>query len=54
MVDGGVNETNLRDVVMAGADAVVMGRAVFGADDPVAAYERLVALGEQYRKERDA
>ena len=53
-VDGGVNETNLPDVVMAGADAVVMGRAVFGAEDPVAAYERLVALGESYRRERDA
>ncbi|MDO5119469.1 MAG: ribulose-phosphate 3-epimerase [Coriobacteriales bacterium] len=53
-VDGGVNETNLRDVVMAGADAVVMGRAVFGANNPVAAYERLVALGESYRRERDA
>lgn len=53
-VDGGVNETNLRDVVMAGADAVVMGRAVFGTDDPVAAYEHLVSLGEDYRKERDA
>ena len=53
-VDGGVNETNLRDVVMAGADAVVMGRAVFGAPDPVEAYQRLVSLGEAYRRERDA
>ena len=53
-VDGGVNEGNLRDVVMAGADACVMGRAVFGADDPIAAYGRLAALGEAFRKERDA
>ena len=53
-VDGGVNETNLHDVVMAGADAVVMGRAVFGAPDPVEAYQRLVSLGEAYRRERDA
>ncbi len=53
-VDGGVSETNLRDVVMAGADAVVMGRAVFGAPDPVKAYQHLVSLGETYRRERGA
>ena len=51
-VDGGINASNLRDVVQAGADGVVVGRAVFGADDPVTAYERLVELGETYRKER--
>ena len=50
-VDGGINASNLKDVVSAGADGVVVGRAVFGADDPVTAYERLVELGESYRKE---
>lgn len=52
-VDGGVNETNLKSVIDAGADGVVLGRAVFGADKPVEAYERLLELGRRYEKERD-
>lgn len=48
-VDGGVNEQNLPDVVAAGADGVVVGRAVFGAEDPIAAAERICALGESCR-----
>lgn len=52
-VDGGVNEGNLPDVVAAGAGGVVVGRAVFGADDPVAAAERIRALGERCLAERD-
>ena len=44
-VDGGVNETNLPDVIRAGADAVVVGRAVFGQDDPIAAARRIEKIG---------
>lgn len=53
-VDGGVNESNLRDVIEAGADAIVQGRAVFKAPDPNAAYARLLALGRSYEKERNS
>ena len=52
-VDGGVNEGNLKEVIDAGADAIVQGRAVFKAEDPNEAYRRLLALGRQYEKERD-
>ena len=49
-VDGGVNESNLKDVVNAGADGVVIGRAVFKADDYRYAYDRLLKLGRSYEK----
>lgn len=52
-VDGGVNETNLKEVIYAGADGVVIGRGVFGQPDPNAAYEHLLKLGREYEKERD-
>lgn len=52
-VDGGVNETNLKSIIDAGADGCVVGRAVFGAKDPEAAYAHLLALGRKYEKERD-
>lgn len=41
MVDGGIGERELLKVVEAGADAVVMGRAVWSASDP---YEQLCKL----------
>ncbi len=34
VADGGIDRSNLPAVITAGVDAVVMGRAVFGADDP--------------------
>lgn len=34
VVDGGINMDNVLDVFQAGAAGVVMGRAVFGAEDP--------------------
>jgi ribulose-phosphate 3-epimerase len=37
-VDGGVNEDTAGDVAGAGANLLVTGSAVFGADDPAAAY----------------
>ena len=33
-IDGGINESNITDAVLAGCDAVVMGSAVFRNDDP--------------------
>ncbi len=50
-VDGGVNETNLNRVVAAGADGVVLGRAVFGQEDPSKAYERLLRAGREWERE---
>ena len=52
-VDGGVNESNLKAVIDAGADAIVQGRAVFKAKDPNEAYRRLIVLGRSYEQERD-
>jgi ribulose-phosphate 3-epimerase len=52
-VDGGVNERNLKSVIDAGADGVVLGRAIFGEPDPVKAYLYLLELGRGYEKERD-
>ena len=40
-VDGGVNAGNAQAVVDAGADLLVAGSSVFGADDPAAAYRHL-------------
>ena len=51
LVDGGVNEGNLEQVVRAGANGIVAGRAVFGDLDPAAAYERLLAAGLRYQNE---
>lgn len=45
-VDGGVNDSNFREVVEAGADGVVLGRAVFRAEDPLAAWKHYQELGE--------
>ncbi len=43
-VDGGVGAENARALVEAGADALVMGSAVFGAGDPTAELKRIRAL----------
>lgn len=44
VVDGSINESNMREVACAGADVLVMGRAVWGAADPAAEIARLTAL----------
>lgn len=36
-VDGGIKNHNLKEIVKAGADIIVAGSAIFGADDPEAA-----------------
>jgi len=43
-VDGGVGADNARELVAAGADALVMGAAVFGAGDPGEELRRVRAL----------
>jgi ribulose-phosphate 3-epimerase len=42
-VDGGVHENTVKPCVDAGANLLVTGSAVFGADDPGAAYRAIVA-----------
>jgi ribulose-phosphate 3-epimerase len=42
-VDGGVQERTARAVAQAGANLLVTGSAVFGSDDPAAAYAAIVA-----------
>ena len=41
MVDGGVSPSNARDLIEAGADILVMGSAVFGAEDPRSVCEKV-------------
>lgn len=43
-VDGGVSEENIARCAEAGADVFVAGTAVFGAEDPAAAVDRLKAV----------
>jgi ribulose-phosphate 3-epimerase len=42
-VDGGVHDATARPVAEAGANWLVTGSAVFGSEDPAAAYEAIVA-----------
>ncbi|MBV8117678.1 MAG: ribulose-phosphate 3-epimerase [Candidatus Eremiobacteraeota bacterium] len=43
-IDGGVGETNARELVEAGADVLVMGSTVFDASDPGAALRHIRSL----------
>ena len=40
-VDGGIKNHNLKEIVNAGADIIVAGSAIFGADDPAAALSEM-------------
>ena len=51
-VDGGINDSNLEEVVRAGADGVVIGRAVFKADDFKEAYDHFLSIGRTYEAQR--
>jgi ribulose-phosphate 3-epimerase len=44
-VDGGVDTTNIRALVQAGAEVLVAGSAVFGRGDPAAAVRALLEAG---------
>jgi len=43
-VDGGIKDSNIGEVARQGVDAVCVGSAVFGSDDPEASFHRLEAL----------
>ena len=51
-VDGGINASNLEEIVRAGADGVVIGRAVFKADDFKKAYDHFLSIGRTYEAQR--
>jgi ribulose-phosphate 3-epimerase len=40
-IDGGIDRTNIEQVVAAGADMIVAGSAIFGRGDPEAAARQL-------------
>jgi ribulose-phosphate 3-epimerase len=44
-IDGGIDSTNIGDVVDAGAEIIVAGSAVYGADDPALAVRQLIDAG---------
>jgi len=46
-VDGGITPDNLQDVVRAGADWMVAGKAVFGAPDPTRRVEEMQRLARE-------
>ncbi len=46
-VDGGVNEQNIQELVTAGATRLAVGSAIVKAEDPAAAYLRLVDLANR-------
>lgn len=41
-IDGGVRLEHVRSLVAAGANTLIVGSAIFGSDDPQAAYKKLV------------
>ena len=45
-IDGGIGRKNIREVVEAGVDVVVMGSSIFGAPEPGAELRELRALAE--------
>jgi ribulose-phosphate 3-epimerase len=46
-IDGGIDQTNVSDVVAAGANILVAGQAIFGSADPEAATRELRASANQ-------
>jgi ribulose-phosphate 3-epimerase len=45
-IDGGIGRKNIREVVEAGVDVIVMGSSIFGAADPGAELRELRSLAE--------
>ncbi len=46
-IDGGVKETNIREVAAAGVDIAVAGSGIFAAEDPIAQIGRLRGLARE-------
>lgn len=47
-IDGGVDKTNIAEIVKAGAEIVVAGSAVYGTDDAAAAARELIEIGTDW------
>lgn len=47
-IDGGVDRTNIRSIVGAGAELIVAGSAVFGSGDPAASVRGLIEEGTDW------
>lgn len=47
-IDGGIDETNIAEIVAAGAEMIVAGSAVFGKGEPEAAVKKLIEKGTQW------
>ena len=49
-IDGGIGNATIAQAAEAGVDAFVAGSAVFGADNPAEAVDRLRELAREARK----
>ena len=47
-IDGGIDETNIGEIVNAGAELIVAGSAVFGRGEPAAAVKQLIEKGTNW------
>lgn len=47
-IDGGIDTSNIGEIVAAGAEMIVAGNAVFGKDDPAAAVKDLIEKGTHW------
>ena len=47
-IDGGIDASNIGEIVNAGAEMIVAGSAVFGKDDPAAAVKELIDKGTNW------
>jgi len=47
-VDGGVKESNIREIAIAGVDYICVGSAIFLQSDPAESYRRLQSLAQQH------
>jgi ribulose-phosphate 3-epimerase len=47
-IDGGIDETNISEIVAAGAEIIVAGSAVFSKGDPTAAVKTLIDKGTNW------
>ena len=47
-IDGGIDATNIAEIVKAGAQIIVAGSAVFGRDDAAASVKSLIEAGTQW------
>jgi ribulose-phosphate 3-epimerase len=46
-MDGGIKKDNINKIARLGVDEICIGSAIFGQEDPAAAYQKLLALAEE-------